>query len=503
MPSSGAAPIPPEREDHYLLQVSDRRIEISGATPRAALFATYDLLERLGCGWGVPGDDTVPKRSTVSLAAVKVDTTPAFHFRALVDFPMESIPQSKALIDWVAKNRMNWYHPAENALGEPKKWYVWREKLVPEVKKRGLHLNFGGHTMHTWLPPENFEKHPEWFRYKDGIRKAPTLCVTNAEMTAELIRNMQRFLDRFPETEVIDLWHPDGEAFCQCPICTKGTVPEAAKDTIPESTPVDVVHSAYTISYIEFVNRVAAALAKSHPKIMVEALIYGPVENAMPDHCPAPADNVLLSMAHIARDSYMPLAGKPKSALNMRFLSIDLSWMARTKHTYIYEYYNCWVAPYICPAAQTIVRDLQILKELGATGASSDLYGYTPCNMYVAARALWSPDISWEAAVREYHLRYFGDVGQEMADNWVQVEKGMFGKSGWQPGGAFYEPEKRAPSGQYFNDVRPGQIELLEKLIARTGDPQVKARLERALTPWKMWNDKPRWWAFPNFQASN
>ena len=130
------------------------------------------------------------------------------------------------------------------------------------------------------------------------------------------------------------------------------------------------------------------------------------------------------------------------------------------------------------------------------------MYGYSPSNMYLAARAMWSPEVSWEAVVRDYHLRYFGDVGREMADNWIQVEKGMFGKPGWQPGGALYEdPSKRAASGQFFNDIRTQQIKLLEELMARTADPLVKDRLARALKPWKMWNDQPRWWAFPPFEA--
>jgi hypothetical protein len=222
----------------------------------------------------------------------------------------------------------------------------------------------------------------------------------------------------------------------------------------------------------------------------------------MPDDCPAPADNLLVGLAHIGRDSYRPLAGEPRSALNMRLLGDDLTWMARSKHHYIYEYYNGWVAPYIYPGAQVIVRDLRILAELGAQGASSDMYGYSPCNMYAGARALWSPDVSWEAAVRDFHRRHYGDAGQEMADNWVEVEKGVHGKTGYQSGGALNDPPRRATSGEWFNEIRPRQIELLERLIARTQDPVVKARLERALKPWKMWNAEPRWWAFPPFEAS-
>ena len=45
----------------------------------------------------------------------------------------------------------------------------------------------------------------------------------------------------------------------------------------------------------------------------------------------------------------------------MRFLENDITWMAKTKHHFIYEYYCCWVSPFIYPGARVIVRDLQLL----------------------------------------------------------------------------------------------------------------------------------------------
>jgi len=487
----------PEGLDRYRLQVSETGATIVGSTPRAVLFGTYDLLERLGCGWCVPGDDTVPRRSTLSLPALEVDTAPALRYRMMLDFPLRSVAQSVAIVDWIAKNRMNWVHPCPNAMGEPQAWYGRRNAVVPELRKRGLGLIFGGHTMHTWLPPERFQEHPDWFACNDAQRKPPTLCVTNGEMTAELVRNVKRFLDRCPEVDVVDLWHPDSDVFCHCPACTQGLVPAEARGKKPEGTPADAVKAAYATSHVRFVNRVAEAIGKSHPKVMLSPLIYGPADHAMPDGCPAPADNVLVGLAHIARDSYRPLAGEPRSAINLRYLGNDLTWMARSKHHYIYEYYNCWVAPYIYPGGQVIVEDLRILKTLGAQGASSDMYGYTPCNMYVAARALWSPDVSWEAAVRDFHVRYYGDAGQEMGDNEVKLAKGLYGKAGYGSGGALNKPERMADSGRWLNEVRPQQVRLLEGLIARATDPVVNARLERALKPWKTWGAEARWWALP------
>jgi hypothetical protein len=320
-------------------------------------------------------------------------------------------------------------------------------------------------------------------------------------MEAELVKTLHRCLDRCREVEVVDLWHPDGEVFCHCPVCTRGLIPASASGKLPAGLPADAVQSAYIISYIEFMNRVAAAIQQSHPGVMLSPLIYGPSDHAMPDGCPALADNLLPGLAHIFRDSYRPLAGEPKSAKNMRFLGNDLTWMAKAKHHYIYEYYNCWSAPFVYPGSQVIVQDLRILRQAGAQGTSSDMYGYSPINMYVAARALWSPEISWQAAVRDFCLHYYGDAGQEMAENQIALEKGIYGLAGYQANGALPDSWKWVSheSGRWLAGQRAGQIAFLEGLIARTKDPLARARLGRALKPWKLWSAEPRWWAFPAF----
>jgi hypothetical protein len=496
----------PREEDHYRLRMVAKRLRIEGASPRAVLFGVYDLLERLGCGWCVPGEDSVPKRDSLEISSsLQVDSRPAFQYRMMLDFPMQSVAQTIAICDWLAKNRMNWVHECPNAYGEPKAWYDRRDRVVPELKKRGLELILGGHTMHTWLPESHFDSHPEWFADGGSGRKPPALCVANLEMTDELIENVRHFLNRCPEVAVIDLWHPDSEVFCHCAKCLRGLAVHRPNEKPPESIPADSVQAAYVITYIEFVNRVAEAIARSHPKVMISALIYSQTDRAMPDGCPVLADNVLVGLAQFQRDSYRPLLGEPKSAINLRLVGNALTWMAKSKHSYIYEYYNSWIAPYIYPGAQVIARDLRSLQALQAQGVSSDMYGYSPVNMYVAARALWSPDVQWKDAVRDFCIRYYGDVGEAMAQNHLRLEAGIFGLNGYQASGA-RDAEKwtvRPAAGRYLEQQRFAQITFLKALIDKTKDPQVRARLERALKPWSLWNKEPRFWAFPDFKDSN
>jgi hypothetical protein len=133
------------------------------------------------------------------------------------------------------------------------------------------------------------------------------------------------------------------------------------------------------------------------------------------------------------------------------------------------------------------------------------MYGYSPVNMYVAARALWSPNISWTNVVRDFCLRHYGDVGEDMARNELRLETGIFGLRGYQAGGALSPETPGGPpvGGRYLAQQRPEQITFLQGLIRKTKDPQVKGRLERQLKPWVSWNKEPRFWAFPDFKDSN
>jgi hypothetical protein len=188
----------------------------------------------------------------------------------------------------------------------------------------------------------------------------------------------------------------------------------------------------------------------------------------------------------------------------MRFLGNDLTWMAKSRQHYIYEYYNSWCMPFIYPGARVIVRDLQIMQQLEIQGSSSDMFGYSPINMYVAARALWSPGVSWEAAVRDFNLRYYGEVGEAMADNWVFLEKGIYGLAGYQGKCRTGDEALKYPDpacGQWLKGQRPAQLEHLQSLLAMATNPVTRVRLERAIKPWKMWSVEARWWAFPDFEA--
>jgi hypothetical protein len=206
------------------------------------------------------------------------------------------------------------------------------------------------------------------------------------------------------------------------------------------------------------------------------------------------SDNLLVGLAHFPplRDSYRPLAGEPKSAGNERLLAIDLTWNSAARHTYLYEYYHSWYMPFIHPQAQMAAQDLKLLRQLGFTGISSDMYGWTPVNMYVAARLMWNPELSGEELVGDFCARYYGEAAAAMYDYWMGLERIVYGIEGYLSSSHLMELMKKQ---------RRRQVALLKEIRDGVTDPLVRERIERCLLPWQYLGDKEkaRWWAVPAF----
>ena len=160
-------------EDSFLIRVTGNNVILAGLTPRSTLYAVYVFLEKyLGCGWIAPGDEYIPRSLEISLPErIEQIESPAFTYRAIALFPYTSsqlnsnllssslfpyalMQVTKDRIDWAAKNRLNSVHPCTNEAG-PRLWEKVnsRQEIVPEIMKRGLSMQYGGHSYFAWLPP--------------------------------------------------------------------------------------------------------------------------------------------------------------------------------------------------------------------------------------------------------------------------------------------------------------------------------------------------------------
>jgi hypothetical protein len=467
-----------ESEDAHQLKTEGDQLRLTGSSPRAVLYAAYLVLECLGCSFCVPDEETIPKMASISAPDFDQIEIPAFPYRSQVDFPFTESPLgwNIALIDWLAKNRFNWYHPAPNAYGEPTVYLERRDVLLKEIRKRGLHLHVGGHTLHTWLPPEKYSaEHPEYFALLRNGRKwertQPLICVSNPEVHRIIAENICIFLDKCPEVEAVDCWEADVSGFCECPQCQQiGSGPRPADE--------EVRRTAYMMSYVKLIETVAGVLKESHPHVKLTGSVYAPGGVIAPLRCPQLPDNVNFITCHIGRNSYVPMQESPT---NIRLLTMDISWKAKTEVT-IYEYYNSWTNSGIYPCINVMAEDLRLLRQLGITRMETDEGGWNAVNLYALAKLMWNPELDWQELIVDFCRRHYGEAADAMTEYWLGLEHGLRGKWGYF--------SDLSGSKQYLLARKDSAIKELEALRDSAQDPVTKDRLRRELLPWEHFSER-------------
>ncbi len=263
--------------DGYSICIAPRSIAIAGDHPRGVLYGVYDLLERLGCRWYVPTLDpkdpeVVPRRSELSLPVgqwsesgrieLRIYNGSALFFEII---PERLLPQ----IDWAAKNRYNGV--SWQAHHEPGRVGLEMEQMqacgaLAAMQERGLILHGPGHCFPYFLPTEKyFEEHPEWFGLHDGKRRPhggswPIMnyCWSNPQANAELIRNVEAFVQRWPQLRILYMTGIDGGQVCRCADCQSRGGPNLI---------------------VDLYNRLSDRLAEVAPGVVLESVMgYGPLE---------------------------------------------------------------------------------------------------------------------------------------------------------------------------------------------------------------------------------
>lgn len=212
-------------DDAFEIMVRKDRVHLRGQTPRAAVYAVYSFLEELGCRWFAPrygfyrgiGHEHVPRLKQFDPALGKRIWEPTFTYRKklIEEAQTHTLSNTIALIEWMAKNRLNVLSAPLNYQHENRfRWDDVREKLAPEVQRRGLVIEVGGHGYENFLHHEMFfDEHPDWFALLNGKRSRNPHAVFNTAKPAAMrmfVTRVVAWLREHPEVNIFSLLPPDG-----------------------------------------------------------------------------------------------------------------------------------------------------------------------------------------------------------------------------------------------------------------------------------------------------
>jgi uncharacterized protein DUF4838 len=483
------APAADPWDDTFTIEVAPRRVILAGHTPRATLYAAYALLERFGCRWHAPDfafypngkGETVPRATSLTLQEGKTVERPAWRYRAkyVEEGLTHTAANLPALVDWMAKTRQNVFSCPTDYGGRGRvRWDAFREGLTPELKKRGLLIEVGGHGYQNFLPASRyFREHPEWFGMDENGRRSRAVSrvfeTANPDALEELTRNVVAYLRARPEIDIFDLWPPDGARWSES----------------PESRAL----GSPAVRHALVVNHVARRLERELPRVTLEFIAYSSYLAPPPGVLFPP--NTLVGFCPIGR-SFAAHIDDPQSSLNKRYWEALAEWKARADvrgRLYIYSYFRkyAWRSrPVLTP--KLIAHDLAKYREVGAIGISSysepgDWLTYEVQHLALA-NAAWERDFRAEPFLTAYCRARFGPAARPMQRFFEAVEEAV-PQAAHIPGTAAPAPEALARHQGALARAREALAEaarLLQadaerrKLVERLGIALEYARLDIA-----------------------
>ncbi len=377
------------KRDGILVRNGKKTLILAGDRPAGTLYAVYDFLEKdLGVRFWAPGEESVPEASDIKAKADRV-YTPPFYLRE--DFFRQYMHDER----FKAKHKLNGRTNLSTASISPE-WGGCYDLIG------------GGHTFWLFLnPSEYFADHPEWFSLINGERFSGygQLCLSNDECVDMLTQKVLEELRKHPDPRMISVTQNDNMNYCRCDKCTALAEKYGAQSGV-------ILHA---------VNRVARAVKKEFPGVLVETFAYQYSVDA-PSGI-RPEDNVMVRLCNIYNDFGTPLRDCPSSPypdrvkVNLDYLKAIDKWHGLTDNLFIWNYVVNFTASYLMhPNFFCLKPDLQTFRDNGAGAvfeqgdAFNNDCAFTLLKAYMAAELMWDPEADDDALMKEFLAGYYGDA---------------------------------------------------------------------------------------------
>lgn len=412
----------------YRIEIAGKDLVLTAASDRALLYAVYDFLERLGCRWLAPDFDyyqsaaeAIPEVARLQFTlTAPVNEAPVFEYRKLDVAGSRTLESTKLkkLIEWMPKGRYNTIRfQMDKETLNPVKWDKYRADLTPEIKKRGIILEVGGHGYQHFLNSkmENgmlFKQHPDWFGKDSTCTPIPSdrlvFNTENPEAVRYFTDKIVKFVKDRPEIDIFDFWPPDVGRWQDCS--------EFRKYGTPQERQVRLANHVYT------------AVKKARPDIRMEIIAYSYA--LMPPEKTALNPEILLEICPI-NQSFEKQLYDTSAPAHPEYINSISSWRNAFKgNITLYSYYRkqAWrSAPNIIP--HYMQNDMQWFADVPLQGIacyaeSNDWYTYE-LNHYVLGRLGWNPNVNVDSLSSQLITARYGNNADVAASAYKLLEEAV------------------------------------------------------------------------------
>ena len=356
------------------------RVGLIGESDLATSYAVFEILDRLGCRWFMPGEmgEVIPEVKTIALEELDFSSHPGTVYRGI------------------------WY--ADDA-------YMRRNR------HGGLKLS-AGHALEitgVYLTEQEKQNHPEWIATVGGKPVPARLKWSNKEL-ADFIGDKIIAMHEANPQPSYSLSPDDGMNFDDSP-------EDRALDAGDFDTSFQTV--SITDRFMVLTNRIIGRVTAKHPDALFGVLAYvnytrPPVrEKVHPNFVPQIAP-ITYARAHPMNDDRVPD--------NKELRHIVEGWGAKARMTSHY-FYGWFLAEPVAP--NPMIRkwghDIPYVLAKGncqfwqpETTANFDTSMHA---LYMGCRLAWDPKLKPEDVVNEINGRFYGAAAKEMAAYWDFVDR--------------------------------------------------------------------------------
>ena len=455
----------PWKTDEIRLVRMGDRIVLTGDPTRGPIYAVNEYLERFtGVRWWTKSESAYPRRPDFAPPKeLDIRYAPPFAYRETLYLDTLSDARFKVRMKCNVTSQTRYVlPPAEEEFVPPE--MGGNHRLVFFKGRRSSY-----HSFFEVLPPEKwFKVHPEWYAFdaKTGERsvKRGQLCVTDEAMAAEYIRETLRLLRENPECDSIQVSQNDVNGYCECQKCRVRADAEGS----------------WSGPYLEFANKVAEAVEKEFPNVMVDTFAYQFTSKA--PKTIRPRRNVLVRLCDNECAFNRPLSDSPSGwTKNASFMSNLGDWSrVADGRLYIWDYqanFTSYMLPH--PNLHVFADNIRTFRKFGAVGvfeqgdALCPVGDFVALKQYVTAHLLWNPDLDWRALRDEFLSGYYGAaVGKHLAKV-LEIAEGSVTRPGVTGMGCYHKNITDWISVEAAQAAL-AEIEAAQSLARQVGEPYVR-----------------------------
>ena len=373
-------------------------------------------------------------------------------------------------------------------------------QYAPQTQRMGAHLGGearGGVFLHNnFLFQLSFRDHPECYALIDGQRSGLQPCLTHPlvhrTVTAQLLQN----IDGFAQGTTIPLAQNDNGGVCTCTRCIAVQREGDAPEDIPVVEkplgvdPKKIRNGPPSAVILDFVNRVAADVARKRPDLWVGTEAYS--FSMMPPRNTRALPNVKVQVATY-HCSILYGLNDSRSPDNVEFGKYLAGWRKACDHLLIWHY-DMNPREYWLPFPNLRAQPANFRTFARSNGRGIFMQGcaenteLSDLRVYVMTSLIWDPSRDIDTLIDEFLALYYQEAAPPIRQ-WIDLFHDQALASGKMS-------NINSPARGYGLDAPLGEkgMRLFQQAMELADTPELKRRVEKISVTALRLAVEPVWW---------